>query len=159
MFVKIFSNIKKEPEAIAIIEGSREYPDIRGEVLFYQTPYGVLVGTEVTGLPLKKEDCDGSIYAFHIHEGENCTGNAEDPFADTLGHYNPEGCGHPFHEGDMPPLFGNHGLALQFFLTDRFYVEDIIGKTVVIHLGMDDFTTQPSGNAGMKIACGEIREA
>ena len=40
--------------------------------------------------------------------------------------------------------------------TDRFTVDDAIGKTVVIHSEPDDFRTQPSGNAGTKIACGVI---
>ena len=42
-------------------------------------------------------------------------------------------------------------------VTDRFTISDIIGRTVVIHKSPDDFTTQPSGNAGAKIACGEIK--
>lgn len=42
------------------------------------------------------------------------------------------------------------------FLTDNFRVRDIIGKTVVIHSKADDFTSQPSGDSGSKIACGEI---
>lgn len=44
-----------------------------------------------------------------------------------------------------------------YVLTDRFRVRDIIGRTVVIHSGPDDFHTQPAGNAGEKIACGVIR--
>jgi len=41
-------------------------------------------------------------------------------------------------------------------LTDRFTLPEIIGKTVIINDMPDDFTTQPSGNAGEKIACREI---
>ena len=51
----------------------------------------------------------------------------------------------------------NGGYALQAFLTDRFTVRDIIGRTVIIHDGLDDFTSQPAGNAGARIACGVIR--
>ena len=40
--------------------------------------------------------------------------------------------------------------------TDRFTISEIIGRTVIIHNMLDDFTSQPSGNAGEKIACGEI---
>ena len=40
--------------------------------------------------------------------------------------------------------------------TKRFYPEEIVGRTAVIHSKPDDFTSQPSGNAGEKIACGEI---
>ena len=42
-------------------------------------------------------------------------------------------------------------------LTGRFRVEEILGKTVILHGAPDDFRTQPSGNAGKKIACGVIR--
>ena len=43
------------------------------------------------------------------------------------------------------------------FLTDRFTLKEIIGRTVVIHSMPDDFTSQPSGNSGEKIACGVIK--
>ena len=72
-------------------------------------------------------------------------------------HYNPKDCPHPYHAGDMPPLFGNNGEAFMAFMTDRFTVEEIIGKTVIIHSNPDDFTTQPGGNSGEKIACGKIK--
>jgi Cu-Zn family superoxide dismutase len=94
---------------------------------------------------------------MHIHEGGSCTGNAADPFADAGSHYNPEGCEHPAHAGDLPPLFSNRGTAWGAVLTDRFSVGEISGKTVIIHLNPDDFTTQPAGNSGAKIACGVIR--
>ena len=58
----------------------------------------------------------------------------------------------------MPPLFGNDGFAMMMFYTDRFYPETVIGRTVVIHDMPDDFKTQPAGDSGMKIACGEIKE-
>lgn len=73
-------------------------------------------------------------------------------------HYNPNDCPHPYHAGDLPPLFGANGFAFSVFLTDRFTVHEIIGKTVIVHASPDDFQTQPSGNAGEKIACGEITE-
>ena len=45
-----------------------------------------------------------------------------------------------------------------FFLIN-LKVKDIIGKVIIIHDMPDDFTTQPSGNSGTKIACGEIKKA
>lgn len=42
------------------------------------------------------------------------------------------------------------------FLTNKFTLQDVIGKVVIIHSMPDDFTTQPSGNSGEKIACGKI---
>ena len=49
-----------------------------------------------------------------------------------------------------------NGYAFSAFLTDRFTVKEIVGRTVIMHSSPDDFTSQPSGNAGEKIACGEI---
>ena len=57
----------------------------------------------------------------------------------------------------MVQLFGIKGYAWSAFYDKRFTINEIIGKSVIIHSGPDDFTTQPSGNAGTKIGCGEIR--
>ena len=143
------------PSASAQIQGSPSCPEIRGTVWFQQREKGVLVTAEIRGLP----DCDGKsgIHAMHIHSGTCCTGNKSDPFADADGHYNPGNCRHPYHAGDMPPLFACNGFAWLSFWTERFTVREIIGKTVIIHRNPDDFTTQPAGNAGEKIACGVIR--
>lgn len=144
--------LKSKPMAIARVRGSSAYPNIKGKVLFYQTPMGVVVESDVTGLPPTKTN----IFAFHIHEGHACSGNATDPFADALEHYNPVHVAHPMHAGDLPPLFSNNGRAWMAVLTDRFEVNQVIGRVVIIHDNPDDFTTQPSGNAGTKIACGVI---
>lgn len=144
------------PTLIAQIKGSNDYPDLHGSVIFKQTQKGVLVTTEVYGLPYRNE-CNSYIFAFHIHSGESCTGNETDPFADANTHYNPKNCQHPYHAGDLPPLFGNHGYAYMSVLTDRFNVNEIIGKVIIIHRQSDDFKTQPSGNSGDKIACGKIK--
>ncbi len=148
--------LNERPCAVALLKGSENYPCLKGEVKFYQTDMGVLVYACVNGLPKNYGKCKKDIFAFHIHEGKCCSGNNEDPFAHVKTHYNPENCEHPFHAGDLPPLWGNKGFAYSVFLTDRFTVCDIIGRTVIIHDGIDDFTTQPSGNAGNKIACGVI---
>ena len=153
----LLAMLGQQPHARACIRGSEEYADLTGCVRFYQTRWGVLVSAEVWGLPTSDEKCGSSVFAFHIHRGESCTGNESDPFADALTHYDPGDCPHPHHAGDLPPLFGNNGYAFQTVLTDRFRVGEIIGKTVIIHAGVDDFTSQPAGNAGKKIACGEIR--
>lgn len=149
--------LSRRPQAGADIKGSSFYPEINGIVDFYQTGYGVVVCAKVAGLPRTEEFCSSPIFAFHIHEGESCTGDMNDPFSNALTHYNPYNCPHPYHAGDLPSLFGADGYAFSVFLTDRFSLDEIIGKTVVIHSSLDDFITQPSGNAGMKIACGEIK--
>lgn len=151
--------LQQAPAAVAAIRGSERYPDIDGKIQFYQTRYGVLVAAQVYGLPWEEDICQKRIFALHIHEGGACTGNDEDPFADALTHYDPDGCPHPAHAGDLLPLWGNRGYAWQVFLTDRFFAEEIIGKTVIVHADPDDFITQPAGNAGEKIACGVIKAA
>lgn len=153
----IASVLRRIPDAVAEIKGSDEFPQISGRVKFYQTGKGVIVFAEINGLPKSEGSCGGRIFAFHIHDGRECTGNTDDPFANAGKHYDTNGCGHPYHAGDMPPLFGSNGFALSVFLSDRFSVGEIIGKTVIVHDKPDDFTTQPSGNAGQKIACGVIR--
>ena len=154
--INLLSALQRRPRAFARIRGSKDYPGINGRAYFYRTPSGVLVVTNVSGLPDPHDKCKSPIFAYHIHTGESCSGNAEDPFADALTHYNPNSCSHPYHAGDMPPLFGANGTAFSAFLTDRFTIREIIGKTVIIHSKPDDFTTNPSGNSGVKIACGKI---
>ncbi len=148
--------LTKLPDASAVIGGSAEYPSIRGLVRFYQTEKGVLTAAEIIGLPYTDGKCGNRIYGFHIHEGMRCDGDMHDSFSKSMAHYNPEKCMHPFHSGDLPPLFGNNGYAFSAFLTDRFSLSEIIGRTVIVHGNPDDFTAQPSGNAGEKLACGVI---
>jgi Cu-Zn family superoxide dismutase len=150
--------LNRNPDAYAQIFGSPQYPGINGLVYLYQLPTGVYLMAQVQGLPDSDEPCAPNIYAFHIHSGNACTGNQEDPFADTDGHFNPFNCPHPAHAGDLPPLFGNHGFALMSVFTDRFSVDEAAGRTFVVHARPDDFTTQPAGNAGAKIACGRIEK-
>lgn len=157
-FQHFASVLRQRPHAAAVMMGSRLYPEIHGSVQFYQTAYGVLVAVEVLGLPASNSLCDLQVFGFHIHEGEQCSGNENDSFADVMAHYNPNDCLHPFHTGDLPPLFGNHGYAYMVVLTERFTVDEILGKTIIIHSEPDDFITQPAGNAGKKIACGEIEK-
>lgn len=155
--VRLLSILRGKPQAAASIVGSESHPDLSGAVRFYQTNEGVIVWVELSGLPQSGPSCQGRVFGFHIHEGADCGGSMDDPFADAMSHYNPGGCDHPHHAGDLPPLFGTGGSALALFLTDRFSANEVIGKTVIIHDRPDDFTTQPSGSSGTKIACGVIR--
>ncbi len=140
---------------VAKIKGGNGYPNIRGTATFTQTHCGVLVTIKVKNLP-SISDCKDDVFALHIHDGESCTGNAEDEFINAKTHYNPTDCPHPYHAGDLPPLFASDGFAYMTVLTKRFTLCEILNKVIVIHSGKDDFTTQPAGNAGTKIACGKI---
>lgn len=150
MFSNIFHNAR------AVIKGSKEYPQITGVVYFNKVKEGVLLIAKVNGLPQSKSNCSGRFFGFHIHNGTSCTGNAEDKFANSGTHYNPSNCPHPYHAGDLPPLIENNGYAYMSVLLNKFKIDDIIGKVIIIHDSPDDFNTQPSGNSGKKIACGVI---
>lgn len=148
--------LNRPQDAYAMITGAPNFPNLSGAVFFYQLMDGVFLTVQMQGLPQGTAACSSNIFGFHIHEGGSCTGTAQDPFANAGMHYNPNNCPHPAHAGDLPPLFGNHGTAFMALTTDRFSVKDIIGRTVIVHANPDDFTTQPSGNSGAKIACGQI---
>lgn len=143
-------------EASAHIKGGKDYPEIDGIVTFKETNEGVMVTAKIKGLPQAQNHCKGRFFGFHIHEGTSCTGNQIDEFASSGMHYNPNNCPHPFHVGDLPPLLENNGYAYMSVLVNKFKIRDILGRVVIIHDKPDDFTTQPSGNSGTKIACGKI---
>lgn len=145
------------PEAYAYIKGSGSYPNLRGKIYFYPVWEGSLVVADIKELPANKK-CSRPVLGFHIHEGSQCLPKGKDPFGKTGQHYNPEDCEHPFHAGDFPPLFASGGRAFTIFYTDRFYPDEVFGRTVVIHEMADDLHSQPSGDSGEKIACGEIHQ-
>ena len=143
-----------KPDAVSHLKGDPLNPQLKGMVLFYNIGTGTLVVADILGLP-EVRPC--GVFGFHIHEGNRCCGNTKDAFL-SAGHYNPTNEPHPCHAGDMPPLFSNNGYAYMSFVSERFTAEEVIGRTVIIHSKPDDFTTQPSGDAGEKIACGVIEK-
>ena len=147
--------------AAAKVMGGLDYPQISGVVIFKNVPGGVEVCANIAGLPAYQPARDGkqpvSPFGFHIHEKGDCTiGDPAKPFEVCGGHWNPTSQPHGNHAGDFPVLFSNNGFARMCFFTDKFRVEDVIGKSVVIHENPDDYRTQPAGNSGKRIACGAI---
>lgn len=138
MYEPIFYNAKAD------IKGGKKYPNINGEVFFKENKLGIIVTVKINGLPTSDTNCKGRFFGFHIHEGNSCTGNNEDEFANSKSHYNPNNCSHPFHSGDLPPLLENNGFAYMSFLVNKFTIKEILGKVVIIHDLPDDFNTQPS---------------
>lgn len=131
-----------------------------GTVTFTQTPAGVLLIAELTGLPPGE-------HGFHLHE----TGACEPPFESAGGHYNPTEAEHGYkmvggpHAGDMAnihvPDSGdltievfNPSVTLEEGAPETLFDED--GTAVVVHAGADDYESQPSGDAGDRIACGVV---
>jgi len=160
------------PKAVAVMMGSPAFPGIRGTVRFVQTAGGVVVKADIAGLPITLP----GFFGFHLHAG-NCSGPPLPPvpmpyapgmpapppgpaanyFPNADGHFNPMNQPHPRHAGDFPALLETRrGTAQLTFMTDRFTVPEAMGRAVIIHQNPDDFTTQPSGNAGPMVACGMV---
>lgn len=142
---------KRRCRAVAVIRGSAGTPDLSGTVSFADTPKGVRVDAYVQGLPPN----DTGFYGFHLHERGSCL---LPDFKSAKGHYNPEGAPHPQHAGDFPMLLAtSSGQAWLSFVTTRFNVGEVVGRSVVIHAQRDDYTSQPAGDAGARIGCGVIQ--
>lgn len=127
-----------------------------GTVTFEKVSEGVKVHAEVSGLQEGK-------HGFHIHQYGDCT--AEDQTS-AGGHYNPYEMEHGAptdsvrHMGDMGnlPVDAEGSGTLDYIdsVIELNGPNSIIGRAVIIHGGSDDFTSQPSGAAGPRMACGVI---
>jgi superoxide dismutase, Cu-Zn family len=147
--------------AYAAIQGGPLAPSLQGYVFFREVTNGVEVYIEVTGLPEfkpgKGDEKPIGPHGFHIHENGSCQiGDKNDPFQSAGGHWNPDNQPHGNHAGDFPVLISNNGFSKMSFFTNRFQITDIIGKAVIIHQSPDDYYSQPSGDAGKRLACGVI---
>ena len=156
---------ENEPLAIAEIKGNKNHSGLQGFARFFRTPYsGLLLEIELYGLPdnpidtsTQKEISSTNMphfYGMHIHENGDCTL----PFDKTGNHWNPYQFPHPQHKGDLPPLISHNGYAFTIFYDALLTLEEIAGRSLIIHAQPDDFTTQPSGNSGEKIGCGIIQK-
>lgn len=146
----------------AYIKGGPLAPNLKGIVYFYDVAGGTEVCTYIEGLPpyqpAQGDQAPIGPFGFHIHENDTCAvGDPTDPFMAAGGHWNPDNQPHGNHAGDFPVLFSNDGYARMCFFTNRFKPQDVTGKTIIIHQNPDDYRTQPSGNAGKRLACGIIR--
>lgn len=148
--------------AFAEIKGGPLAPSIRGTVYFQAVPGGVIVCANVTGLP-PFSPASGSKpqvgpFGFHIHEKGSCeVTDKNDPFKGAGGHYNPTNQPHGNHVGDFPVLIPTNGLARMCFYTSKFTIDEIVGRSVMIHESPDDYKSQPAGNSGRRLACGIIK--
>jgi superoxide dismutase, Cu-Zn family len=140
---------------LAPTEGS----DVRGSLTFTDENGAVRLTGTITGLE------PGSQRGFHIHEFGDCS--APDAMS-AGGHWNPEGHDHgrrsygEFHAGDMDNVIADDtgSLTLDFLLSGLEIgtggARDIVGKSVIVHKGADDYVSQPTGDAGPRAACGVI---
>ena len=154
------------PAASAADMAAAEIVDTDGAVIgkatFEQTPGGVLVSVEASGLP------PGG-HGIHLHAMGACTPD----FKAATGHINPDkvkhGLRHPEgpDHGDLPNLYASaDGSARAEFFTTRVSVAagdmpallDDDGSAVIIHENADDHMAQPIGGSGGRIACGIIEK-
>ncbi|QDW66647.1 superoxide dismutase family protein [Luteimonas granuli] len=123
---------------------------------------GVAISGQVNGL------APGSEHGFHVHENGDCSA----PDASSAGgHFNPQASAHgrvgegEHHVGDTDNIVADDtGVAmidtrLEGATLGDGAPTDIMGKSVIVHADPDDYTTQPTGNAGARLACGVISRA
>jgi Cu-Zn family superoxide dismutase len=130
-----------------------------GEATFEQVGDKVKVVVFVQGLK------PGQEHGLHIHEVGDCSSGDG---MSTKGHFNPHGKSHAAHTsperhaGDLPSLRANKGGRANVqveldVITLTPGPANIIGRGLIVHADPDDFKTQPTGNAGARVACGVIR--
>jgi Cu-Zn family superoxide dismutase len=145
-------NIKK---AICILSPTQGN-DVTGIITFTSTEQGIKIVADVKGLSKGK-------HGFHIHEYGDCS-SADGSSAG--GHFNPERKSHGSpsdmtrHMGDMGNLEADNTGTAHLEYTDPMISLDgdhsIVGRSIIIHKSEDDLKTQPTGNAGSRVACGVI---
>ena len=141
---------------LASASGSR----VSGRLSLVPMGDGVHIRGEVGGLVPNGQ------FGFHVHDKGDCS--AVDATS-AGGHFNPAASahgragGHAHHAGDMDNIVSDGaGLArvavhLQGVTLGGGAANDIAGRAVIVHADPDDYHSQPTGNAGARVACGVIK--
>lgn len=151
---------QKESQELKVEIESKSDSNLSGTVVFTEENGEVTMKAEFSGLT------EGT-HAIHLHENADCS--AEDG-SSAGGHWNPTfedhgewGDENGHHKGDIGNFNADaDGNATVNFSTDKWCIgcddntKNIIGTAVVVHDGVDDYTSQPSGDAGKRIGCGEV---
>jgi len=145
-------NAPEISEAVAVLHPTDGF-EAEGTVYFRAVENGVQVTAELSGL---SEGNKG----FHIHQYGDCTAANG---TSTGGHFNPEGMDHAGptdamrHMGDMGNITADaQGNAMIDYVDETIHITMILGRGVIVHNGEDDLSSQPSGAAGPRVACGVI---
>ena len=143
----------KIKEAVAVVESGK----IKGVVIFTQKDDYVRINIELKGLS------KNHLHGFHIHE----TGDLREGCKSCCAHYNPDGTDHAGldggHKGDLgnikTDVDGNCNMSIK---TDKFIVDEILGRSIIIHQDEDDLglgksdDSKTTGHSGARIACSVI---
>ena len=148
-----------KPTAVANLEPTTGN-STRGTVTFTQDGDEVRVRANVSGLK------PGAEHGFHVHEKGDCSSGDG---MSAGGHYNPAGKPHgpqraDHHAGDMPNLkaddYGNAAASFELKgVSIGGAAADLVGKGLIVHRDPDDYRTQPTGNAGPRLACAVISKS
>ncbi|MDX6184006.1 superoxide dismutase family protein [Flavobacterium sp. Fl-77] len=142
--------ITLEPKSNSTVTGTATFTEKNGKVTFVAKMAGLEPG----------------VHAIHIHEKSDCT--AADG-SSAGGHWNPTFKKHgkwgvgEYHKGDIGNFTADaKGNGTITMTTDEWSIggddetKNILGKGLIVHQGADDFTSQPAGNAGARVACSGI---
>jgi superoxide dismutase, Cu-Zn family len=148
--------------AIADLTGTQQDTTVTGTARFTEENGKVKMTLEIT-VPKKANQS----VAVHLHEHGSCG----DMGKEAHGHWNPTNVNHGkwggdnFHRGDIGNVeLDGEGKGKMELETDLWTVTGsdstkvILGKAVIVHGGIDDYKTQPTGNAGSRIGCGVVRK-
>lgn len=154
--------VTEEVKTIKFMMEPKSDSNVKGTVTFTEADGKVSMTANLSGLSPGE-------HAIHIHEKADCS-SADGK--STGGHWNPTSTPHGkwgadegYHKGDIGNFPVNaEGLATVEFSTEEWCIgcddetKNILGKAVIVHQGVDDFTSQPSGAAGARVSCTGIIE-
>jgi Cu-Zn family superoxide dismutase len=154
--------VKNARTAVAVLHGAPDHPKVSGTVMFVEEGDHVWVVASIQGVD------EPGRYGFHLHEVGRCSPDpAGRHFASAGGHFNPAGAPHGCldaarrHAGDLgnvtiePDGTGRFEKATEMLALAG--PRSVLGRSIVLHAGADDCTTQPAGNSGARMACGVVQ--
>ena len=159
---KIISSDEDISKYLVIELNPKNNSRVFGKVPFVQSGNNVVMTALVSGL-------FKGMHAIHIHQKSDCSSNDG---KSTGGHWNPTAQPHGkwgsetgYHKVDIGNfIVGDKKTTKIKFTTDQWCMgcwdetKDILGKGLIIHQGIDDFVSQPSGTAGSRVSCAGIIE-
>jgi Cu-Zn family superoxide dismutase len=160
--IETVENEVTSPKTLTFVLQAKSETNVNGKVVFTEENGIVNMLVTVSGL-------EPGEHAIHLHETADCS---SPDGSSAGGHWNPTSQPHGawgsetgYHKGDIGNFTADaDGNATVEFSTDQWCIgcdddtKNIIGKSVIIHAGEDDLTSQPSGAAGARVSCAGIIE-